>query len=188
MNSPQPERPPAPRPGGFDSSSVLDLLQRLNGHAIQVWLDGGWGVDALLGAQTRLHEDVDIAVQQKDLPLLRHLLEGRGYQDVPRDDTRPWNFVLGDPEGRLVDVHAVVLDAQGNGLYGPPEQGVMYPAASLTGRGTVGGMALDCISPEFVVRFHTGYAVDENDFKDVSAICARFGIELPPDYDRFLKK
>ena len=174
--------------GGIDAESVLELVRLLESHGILVWLDGGWGVDALLGEQTRLHADVDIVLQEKDLPLLRRLLEERGYREVPRDDTRPWNFVLGEPAGLLVDVHAFVFDAQGNGIYGPAEHGVMFPADSLKGRGTIHGVALRCIAPEYIVRFHTGYAVDENDFKDVSALCARFGIEIPPDYSKFLKK
>ena len=114
--------------GGIDAESVLELVRLLESHGILVWLDGGWGVDALLGEQTRLHEDVDIVLQEKDLPLLRRLLEERGYRDVPRDDTRPWNFVLGEPAGLLVDVHAFVFDSQGNGIYGPAVNGYQYSA------------------------------------------------------------
>jgi lincosamide nucleotidyltransferase A/C/D/E len=180
--------PPLPRPGGMEAASVLELVQLFEAGGLRVWLDGGWGVDALLGAQTRPHEDLDIALQEKDLPLLRSSLEGRGYRDVPRDDTRPWNFVLGDPDGRLVDVHAFVFDAAGNGIYGPAENGDQFPAASLLGRGVIQGVAVDCIAAEYIVQFHTGYAVDENDFKDVSALCERFGIEIPKDYERFLKR
>ena len=42
------------------SSSLVGLLQLLESNAILVWLDGGWGVDALLQTQTRAHKDVDI--------------------------------------------------------------------------------------------------------------------------------
>src|SRR3990167_7415680 len=121
----------------MNSTDVIALYTQLNRLGIEVWLDGGWGVDALLGEQTRPHSDVDIVIQQQDVPKLRELLERQGYQDVLRDDTSAWNFVLGDTQGRLVDVHAVTLDAEGNGLYGPPEKGVMYPAGSLTGTGVV---------------------------------------------------
>jgi lincosamide nucleotidyltransferase A/C/D/E len=110
------------------------------------------------------------------------LLEARGYRDVPRGDTRPWNFVLGDDAGRLVDVHAVNLDAEGNGLYGPEKEGVMYPAGSLTGSGVLDGDAVRCISAEYVVKFHTGYNLRASDYADVSAVCARFGIAYPAEY------
>ncbi len=166
----------------MNREDVVDLYTQLNDLGIEIWLDGGWGVDALLGEQTRIHSDLDIVIQHKDLPQLRELLEARGYKDVPRKDTSPWNFVLGDDEGRLVDVHAVTLDAEGNGLYGPSKEGVMYPAGSLTGSGVVDGHAVRCISAEYVVKFHTGYKLRESDYADVTAVCARFGIERPAEY------
>ena len=70
-------------------ADVIDLYTQLDHLGIEVWLDGGWGVDALLGEQTRPHSDVDIVIQHKDAPKLRELLERQGYQDVPRDDKVP---------------------------------------------------------------------------------------------------
>src|SRR5258708_7387144 len=40
-----------------------------------VWIDGGWGVDALLGHQTRKHDDLDVAVHHSNLSTLCNLLE-----------------------------------------------------------------------------------------------------------------
>jgi len=163
-------------------ADVIDLYTQLNNLGIEIWLDGGWGVDALLGEQTRPHADVDMVIQHKDVPKLRELLEMQGYKDVPRDDTSVWNFVLGDNSGRLVDVHAITLDAEGNGLYGPVEKGVMYPAGSLTGIGVVDGHTVKCTSVEYMIKSHTGYKLRESDFKDISALCARFGIDYPEEY------
>ncbi len=36
---------------------ILDLFEELS---VTCWLDGGWGVDALYGKQTRDHRDIDI--------------------------------------------------------------------------------------------------------------------------------
>ena len=163
-------------------ADVVDLYTQLDHLGIEVWLDGGWGVDALLGEQTRPHADIDLVIQHQDVPKLRALLERQSYQDVPRDDTSVWNFVLGDDKGRLVDVHAVTLDAEGNGLYGPVEKGVMYPAGSLMGIGVVNGHPVRCISVEYMVKFHTGYKLRETDLQDVSALCARFGMDYPEEY------
>ena len=41
-------------------SSLFELLQLLESNSIPVWLDGGWGIDALIQTQTRTHQDVDI--------------------------------------------------------------------------------------------------------------------------------
>ncbi len=161
---------------------VICLYTQLENIGIEIWIDGGWGVDALLGEQTRAHDDVDIVILQKNMQTLHELLERQVYRDVPRDDTSPWNFVLGDDRGRLVDVHVIALDAQGNGIYGPAERGEMYPAASLMGAGTLAGQAVRCISPEYLVKFHSGYKLRDKDFRDVAALCARFGIDLPEEY------
>lgn len=163
----------------MQAADVIAVYDNLSRNGIVTWIDGGWGVDALLGEQTRPHEDLDIVVQQKDLPKLRELLGNQGYRDVERDDTSAWNFVLGDMRGRLIDVHAITFDDNGNGLYGPVEKGELYPAASLTGSGMVDGRPVKCISPEWLVKFHSGYALDENDHKDVTALCERFGIDNP---------
>lgn len=150
----------------MEAPDVINLYEALTKNGIDIWLDGGWDVDALLGEQTRPHEDVDIVIQQKDVSRLRELLAVQGYQDVERDDTSAWNFVLGDSKDHLVDVHVFTFDAEGNGLYGPVEKGVTYPAASLTGSGNVNGHSVKCISAECIVKFHTGYEPDENDIKD----------------------
>lgn len=143
-------------------------------------VDGGWGVDALLGEQTRPHADMDVAVQHKDVPRIRELFELRGYREVPRDDSWECNFVLADDCGHELDVHSYTFDAEGKSIFGVP-----YPADSLTGTGTIDGHPVDCISPEWMVEFHTGYALDLDDYRDVSALYERFGTELPPEYDRF---
>ena len=169
------------------SRDVIDLYESLEGLGVEIWIDGGWCVDALLGEQSRFHQDLDIAIQQGDVPKLRELLQGRGYKDIKLEEARDWNFVLGDEGGREIDVHVIVLNDQGDGIYGPPENGEKYPAPSLTGTGLIEGRTVRCISPEWTVKFHSGYLLKEKDFQDVSALCRKFGIDLPPEYARFKK-
>jgi lincosamide nucleotidyltransferase A/C/D/E len=168
-----------------NSVDVVDFYRTITQSGIELWVDGGWCVDALLGKQTRPHEDLDIAIQKKDVPVFRHLLQERGYTEIKLGDARPWNFVLGDENGREIDVHVIVLDEQGDGIYGPPEKGEKYRAASLTGTGYIDGQAVRCISPEWMVKFHSGYDLRDKDFRDVFALCSKFGIELPAEHERF---
>lgn len=170
--------------GEMLSKDALELYSALERLGILIWIDGGWGVDALLGEQTRAHKDLDIAIQQKDLPKFRELLESRGYKEIKPEEARPHNFVLGDAQGHEIDVHVIVFDEKGNGIYGLDENSEMYPAASLTGTGTINNHQVRCISPEWVVKFHHGYELKEKDLKDVSAICEKVGIELPAEYKR----
>ena len=169
------------------ATDVLGLYTELETLGITIWVDGGWGVDALLGQQTRPHKDLDIAIQQKDVPRLRELLETRGFKQIKLEEARPWNFVLGDENGREIDFHVVVINDEGHGIYGPQDNGEMYPAASLTGTGSILGHAVRCISPEWVVKFHSGYELKEKDFRDVSAVCEKYGIQFPEAFAQFRK-
>jgi lincosamide nucleotidyltransferase A/C/D/E len=164
------------------SNDVINFYTKLKNLGIEIWIDGGWGVDALLGEQTRPHTDLDIVIQQKDLKRARELLEAQGYKDVERDDTRAWNFVLGNAKGNEIDFHVIVLDEKGNGIYGPAENGEMYPADSLCGTGIIAGCQVKCVSAEFQVNSHTGYKLKEKDYKDVSALCKKFGLDFPEEY------
>lgn len=167
----------------MSADAAIELLQLFAQNGIDVVVDGGWSVDALLGEQTRSHDDLDIALQHKDVAKLRALLEERGYKDVPRDDTRECNFVMGDDQGHEVDFHSYTFDADGKNVFG-----VEYPLDSLTGSGSIQGYPVKCISAEWLVRFHTGYNLDENDYRDVAALCERFGIALPAEYERFTRE
>jgi lincosamide nucleotidyltransferase A/C/D/E len=164
------------------ATNVVELYRAMIGLDIDLWIDGGWGVDALVGEQTRPHADLDIAIEERHVARLRDWLVERGYRDLARDDTSPWNFVLGDDRGRQIDVHVIVLDTRGNGIYGPPERGEMYPAAALTGRGAIAGWRVRCISAEWLVKFHSGYAPRASDDHDVDLLCRRFGIAYPEEY------
>ncbi len=161
---------------------VLEFLKLCDDNDIQVWIDGGWAVDALLGRQTREHEDLDIALRHTDAEKLREILERQGYKNVPRDDTRDCNFVLGDQRGRLIDFHTFELDKRGNNTFG-----VAYESKHLTGSGIIGNKKVRTIEPTWLVKFHTGYAVDENDYHDVKLLCEKFNLIIPDDYTRFTK-
>ena len=167
----------------FTSADIHEFYKLLDELGIEVWLDGGWAVDALLGEQTRPHDDVDIIVEQKDVNALRTALEARGYREVIRDDTRPINFVLSDTgreAGRIVDFHVVVLDADGNGDYG--EEKAAFPAWGLTGTGTIDGLNVRTLSPALLVQFHQGYTLRDKDFSDIPRLCEKFNIPLPDAY------
>jgi lincosamide nucleotidyltransferase A/C/D/E len=165
------------------AEDVIEIVKLLEENGITVIIDGGWGVDALLGEQTRKHTDLDVAVWHKDVPQIQSLLEARGYQDIPRDDTWECNFVLGDEQGRLFDLHSCTFDAAGNNVFG-----VAYPKASWEGTGIINGYSVRCITPEWLVKFHIGYELDENDYRDVKLLCERYGLDIPTEYAEFVRK
>lgn len=81
-----------------------------------------------------------------------------------------------------LDFDVITIDAAGNGSYGPAENGQSYPAEAFTGTGFIDGRQVNCLSPEWLVVFHTGYQVDAADWADVSTLCQRFCIPIPDDY------
>lgn len=166
----------------FSSKDVVELYSALNQLQIYIWIDGGWGVDALLSEQTRAHKDLDIVIQEKNLERFCALLTMRGYTEVLQDDSCAWNFVLGDDQGHKVDIHVINFDAQGNGMYGPAERGIFYPAEALLGTGQIDGITVCCLTAQYQVQSHSGYELKEKDFKDVFALCSKFNIPLPEEY------
>ena len=162
------------------SLDVVDIYARLENEKIEIIVDGGWSVDALLGRQLRPHGDLDVAIQWKDVPRLREVLSTRGYQQVREDSS--WNFVLADGAGREVDVHAFVYDDKQNVV-----DGIMYPAESLAGTGVIGGQTVKCISPEYMVVFLTPWIQKwpEKYLPAVLELCKKFDIELPKEYRDF---
>lgn len=113
--------------GKVTAGDVLWLLDLLERKAASIWVDGGWGVDALLTEQTRIHADLDIVVSEQDLSTVVDALEGSGFSRMPTKDDKPWNFVLSDSQGREVDIHVVGFDEGGDGIHGPVENGDRYP-------------------------------------------------------------
>jgi lincosamide nucleotidyltransferase A/C/D/E len=160
-----------------EETEVLAIYELLADHGIEVWLDGGWGIDALIGEQTRPHSDLDIAIRHDDVAELRQLLMDRGYEPVERTDTQPWMFVVGDEHGQEVDVHSFTLDENGANVYG-----VAYPAASLTGTGCLSGQTVRCIAADWAVKFHTAYAPRTVDRHDLKLLHERLGVDVPAQY------
>lgn len=71
--------------GEMTAPDVISLYRELRTSGIEIWIDGGWSVDALLGKQLRNHKDLDIAVEWKNVPLLREVLAFREYIQVRED-------------------------------------------------------------------------------------------------------
>jgi lincosamide nucleotidyltransferase A/C/D/E len=161
------------------STDLVDLLRLLSDASIEVWLDGGWGVDALLKKQTRRHQDVDIIVRVTDVPELQEILGRKGF--ALKEGSQPNSFVLADGSGLEVDVHAVNFDDEGNGIYRMQNgEDWIYPAEGFGGQGEVDGIKVHCLSPTAQVLCHAhGYLPVEKDFRDMEFLQVQFGVELP---------
>ena len=165
------------------AGELIRLLAALDAAEVPVWVDGGWGVDALFGEQRRGHDDLDLVVEMKDVSTLQRVLEDLGYTFQRRD--APLSFELVDPDGRQVDVHPVTFDDHGDGVYQMDGGKTWtYPAEGLAGRGEIGGRRVRCLTPELQMRVHSGYDLAEKDHEEIRVLNERFGVSPPPGYDQ----
>lgn len=149
-------------------SDVLAVTAALGSADIRYWVAGGWGVDALVGRQTRSHRDLDVAVGADQLAEAVALVSPLGYQ--PETDWLPVRLELAAPGERWVDLHPVVFDAQGNGQQeGLHGTSFAYPAADLT-VGWIDGYRLPCLSVDLQRAFHSGYAPRPVDLCDLALL------------------
>jgi lincosamide nucleotidyltransferase A/C/D/E len=169
----------------MSAQDAVALLKRLDAHAADVCVGGGWSVDALLGEQTREHSDLDLWVPADHLERLFVAFAETGVDRLfPWPGDRPWNFVLHDGVRRRVDLHLYEPLADGSWHYGSVVDSGTYPADALAGSGAIGGTAVRCESAEWALRCHTGYPARPVDHHDVPLLCRRFGLALPDGFAR----
>jgi lincosamide nucleotidyltransferase A/C/D/E len=151
------------------AEEVVRVLDVLEARGLRVWLDGGWGVDALAGRQTRDHEDLDIAIALAEADAVIAALATLGYQ--AHDDEMPTRLDLRDDRDHRVDLHPLTFDGSGNGLQQLQDGRFgIYTAEGLTGAGSVSGRPVRCLSRELQLRFHAGYELDDNDRHDIALL------------------
>lgn len=163
------------------ADDVVDLVDSLERAGVDVWLDGGWAVDAALARQTRAQDDLDVVVELRHVELLQEVLRRSGY--VLAHGAPPKSFELVDEDGRQIDVHPVVFSAEGEGIYRMDnDEDWAYPAGGFGGEGRVLGRRVRCLTPEVQMLCHSGYEAHRNSFDDVWALSRRFGIPVPDAY------
>lgn len=156
-----------------DVFAVLDLLDRAG---VTAWLDGGWGVDALLGTTTRVHADLDLAVFLPELPVTRAALADAGYRTVVRD-WLPATLALADDHGHQVDLHTMTPTEDGGGDQALPDGSVFHHPPPVPG--VIDGRPVRCMDPVTQLAAHTGYQPTAKDRRDVTLLAERFGLPLP---------
>ena len=85
--------------------------ERLGGEGIEWWLFGGWAVDFHVGAVTRPHGDLDVAVWRHDVPWIADLLLADGWCHVPDPDEDGGTGY--ERDGVRLEVTYLVRDEQG---------------------------------------------------------------------------
>jgi lincosamide nucleotidyltransferase A/C/D/E len=163
------------------AADVVEILGWLDAASADVWLDGGWGVDALVGEQTREHKDLDLIVRDAHVSRMREVLATHGFAQV---EGVPQSFILADERGREVDVHPVRFDDQGGGhLLGADGEPSGHSSEAFAATGSVSGYRVACLSAEAQMSNHSwGYTPGETDFHDMRLLHDRLGTSLLGPY------
>jgi lincosamide nucleotidyltransferase A/C/D/E len=169
----------------MNAETVLGLLDLLHTSHIDAWVDGGWGVDALLGRETRPHDDLDLIVELDRFDRICEIFGRHGFR-VGADE-RPVRFVLAHPALGRVDFHTVTFDAAGGGVQAQPGGGSFrYPPEGFVS-GTIGQRPVPCISADVQVLCHLGYEPKDKDVHDVTTLHREFATALPAPYRRLVE-
>jgi lincosamide nucleotidyltransferase A/C/D/E len=152
--------------------AVLALLRRAG---TDVWIGGGWGIDALVGEETRDHRDLDLMHRHEQEPAVLAALAAAGF--VQTLDWRPVRFVLARPDGCELDLHPLHFAADGSARQASldPQRPFFYPADAFV-TGTVAGEPVPCLSAGQQVHFHQGYEPAARDLHDMAQLRRVFGI------------
>ena len=161
-----------------NKADAIEIILYAEENEIDIWLDGGWGVDALLGEETRSHNDIDLFVEEKNGKTFIEILKEKGFTEVIEAYTTTDHTVWKDDKDRIIDLHVFEFNEQGDLVF----EGESYPSNVFSGIGKIGNKVVKCIDAENQVLFHLGYEHDENDVHDVRLLCERFNIPVPSEH------
>ena len=153
---------------GMRLDEVFRVLDALAESGIPAWLEGGWGVDALIGRQTRAHRDVDLDIDESQEAEALSVLHRLGYE--VETDWRPNRVELVAAGGRWVDLHPLQFDPDGKARQaGLDGEFYDFPKSYFT-TGELGGRTVRCFSLQAQCRFHTGYPLKPTDLHDLAQL------------------
>jgi lincosamide nucleotidyltransferase A/C/D/E len=162
------------------AKNVVELLGRLANLGIDVWVGGGWGVDALLGRETRPHDDLDVSIRAHDEAVVLDLLQSSGFEVVT--DWRPVRVALRHPTIGEIDVHPLHFEPDGSAWLPDLDGGRFdFPVGGFTS-GKILGRRVPCITARLQLQFHLGYPPTATDRADMEALAAGGLIALPDEY------
>lgn len=166
----------------MSAGDVVEAVGWLEDTGITVWIDGGWGIDALIGEQSRPHDDLDVVIDIEQIENSIAILSAHGF--LMHLDQRPTSFIMRDDHDRRVDVHPIRFDADRGGWQAQPDGSEFrYTPEGLSGFGMISGRPVRCLGAEFQVVCHLSYEPDANDFHDMRLLRDRLGVTLPSPYD-----
>ncbi len=151
---------------------VLRVLDALHVNGVSPIIEGGWGVDALLGRQTRAHVDVDLIVTEAERDDTLDTLDGLGYDQVL--STAAGRLSIGQRDGRTIDLHIIDTGFVQQTSEGP----FRYPDGMLQGRGLIVGRPVRCLTAEGQILTHADHDLSDFGRADLFLLADQVGARL----------
>lgn len=151
--------------------NVMGVLSLLDSLKIKYWVDGGWGVDILLGKQNREHRDIDVDFDGEYTELLLDTLKRTGYEITT--DWSPSRIELYHPELGFIDIHPLLISEDGSAKQAGLNDDWYEFKAEWFSSAVFEGRTIPCISAEAQRLFHSGYElreVDKIDMKNLDSL------------------
>ena len=167
---------------------VVELADALKGGGVEWWLTGGWGIDSLLGTQTRAHDDADLCIDAASNGERRaiEILEGLGYELI-QDRARggrymPVRCVLRNRAGRAIDL--LIVQRREEKI--PPDQLTGWPIPVLqssdTTEGVIDGHSFPALSVAAQMAARSVYEPLRRDYRDMARLCKAYDVSPPSVY------
>jgi lincosamide nucleotidyltransferase A/C/D/E len=168
---------------GVLADDALELYDRLARVGVSAWICGGWGIDAIVGEQTRPHDDLDLVISREAVKRAVAQLADYSVVAEQHDQTGAvTRVVLRDRHARGLDLYPVVFDGHGNGWHDVALRHVAYPADDLGAGGRLGSMPVRCVSARLQLELKTREEPDELDHHDVLLLVDSLGAPPPPGH------
>lgn len=169
----------APFQPGMSSRDVMEVAVALQEAGLKFWFAGGWGIDVLVGRQSRDHLDLDIVIEdcRRDEPSVSRALSKLGY--VHRDSHvggiwMPSVFALSDWSGRRIELMEIDWErfALNSGLVASDETGVSLNALReiAFAEGVIFDQKLPCLSRSAQLLFHSDFPMAEKYRRDLELL------------------
>lgn len=155
-----------------DKNSFLMIVDLLTEMKIRFWVEGGWGIDVLIGKQTRDHRDIDIDFDAAAESRLLKKLSELDFQITT--DERPTRVEFYHPKYGFLDLHPFDLSQAGIMKQADPAGGWFELEAEWFTTSVFEGRNIPCVSFEGQKLFHSGYELREVDRTDLKNLHTAF--------------
>jgi lincosamide nucleotidyltransferase A/C/D/E len=172
----------------MSAADVLAITLLLKQAEIEHWLIGGWGLDALLGEQTRPHADLDLVIRRTQRQTAISTLRHQGFLIYDHWSAGPIDLtvhLVNRRRRQAVELHLTEIGSESwterLRALGEPEG---LEIDTLEDSGMIEGHRVSCLSAVAQLTLHLGYDIAPEDRSDVALLCSRFGLPCPTSYRR----